>query len=186
MVFHTWPPALEAVRASIGPPSPELVDLAQRLDVEYDSNWPNMVVVAALRDRVDPLLHERPIEAPTERQEDYLWTLAREVGLVVDAPRTLREASAWIDFLLATRTAAVLSEMKPNRGDVVDKVRVSPGGENGSRHVISSIREDGLVYFRGGNGYCGWVSSLRMIARVATPESIAAVANNPWQARWVA
>jgi hypothetical protein len=94
MVFHTWQPALEAVRASLGPPSPELADLAQRLDVEYDSHWPGMVVVAAVRDRVDPLLHDRPIEEPTEGQEEYLSTLAREVGLVVDAPRTLREVSA--------------------------------------------------------------------------------------------
>jgi hypothetical protein len=185
MVFHTWAPAFEAVCASVGPPSPELVDLAQRLDVKYGRNWPGKVLVAAIRDRIDPLLFHRPIPDPTDSQEAYLATLSREVGLVVESPRTLREASAWIEVLLATRSAAALSRMRPNRGDVVDKIRGSSHGEDGSRHVISSIRDDGLVYFRGGNGYCGWVSSLRMIARSGTPEAAAAVANNPWQARWV-
>lgn len=185
MVFHTWRPALEAVRASLGPPSGELADLARRLDVEFERTWPAFVVAAAVRDRVDPLLHERPVQPPTEAQEDYLSTLSHEVGVVVNPPRTLREASGWIDFLLATRTAAVLAQMKPNRGDVVDKFRVSEGGERGSRHVISSIRDDGLVYFRGANGYCGWASSLQMIARVGTPEAQEALAANPWQMRYV-
>lgn len=185
MVFHTWQPALKAVGASLGPPSAELLNLAWRLDVEYDRNCPGMVVAAAVRDRVDPVLHDRPAELPTEGQEEYLSSLSREVGVVVDAPRTLREASAWIDFLLATRTATVLAQMRPNRGDVVDKVRSTDRGEGGSRHVISSIRDNGLVYFRGGNGYCGWVSSLRMIARAGTPQAAAAVASNPWQRRFV-
>jgi len=80
---------------------------------------------------------------------------------------TRAEASAWIDHHLRLRTIAALERLRLRAGDVVVKKveHVDPG--TGEFHeyvspilVISSIGSHGLVYFKGGNGQCGWPSSL--------------------------
>jgi hypothetical protein len=75
-------------------------------------------------------------------------------------------ASAWINHYLAVRNADRLQELRLARGDRVVHQRTwvdhSTGELNNwsDRHVVSSIGARGLVYFKGGNGKCGWPTNL--------------------------
>jgi len=135
-----------------------------------------MVVAARIREQIDPILTGRPIRDPSEAQLDFLTRLAREAGETVATPSSLEVASAWIDVFLGRRTALALQSLKLQRDDVCDRRRVhdSPDLERKvlvQRVQVSSLRDDGLVYFRGGNGKCGWPSSLQVVARAGTPDA---------------
>jgi len=75
-------------------------------------------------------------------------------------------ASAWIEHYYATRCADALKRWKPMRGDVVtlehDRLDVATGElyRTTTEGAISSIGDSGLIYFRGGNGKCGWATHI--------------------------
>ena len=78
-------------------------------------------------------------------------------------------ASAWIDHYLSLQTAQALEALQPRTGDEVhhrhDYIDPATGEEVdlGGTVTVSSIGSNGLVYFRGGNGQCGWPTNLLRI-----------------------
>lgn len=75
-------------------------------------------------------------------------------------------ASAWIEHYYATPCAEALKRWKPVRGDVVtlehDRLDVTTGElyRTTTDGAISSIGDNGLIYFRGGNGKGGWATHI--------------------------
>ena len=118
-----------------------------------------------------------PPESASERQRNFL----RSLGAVTIAdssslPKYL--ASAWIDHHLAIRTIESLRQLQLKTGDAVIRRTVwrkeVPGitpHETLQLYHVSSIGADGLVYFKGGNGKCGWPSSLRLAGPNEDPAS---------------
>lgn len=107
----------------------------------------------------------RPLPA-TDRQLDFLEKLGHAH---VRPEMHRRVASAWIDYYLSLLTADALESLRLKAGDQVhhEHQYVDPStGEVtdlGGSVTVSSIGSNGLVYFRGGNGRCGWPTNLRRI-----------------------
>lgn len=103
-------------------------------------------------------------ERATDRQRAFLVELGSHVA--DDAGLTKRTASAWIQHHLALRSIESLRRLTLVRDDAVIKrtcwrhPETERPCETLDYAVVSSIGADGMVYFRGGNGRCGWPSSL--------------------------
>lgn len=113
-----------------------------------------------------PTLYGDTAQAATEKQLRFL----SELGHTEVSPTMLRPvASAWIDHYLSLRTADALESLQLKAGDqvhyAVEYVDHVSGevADIGGVVTVSSIGSNGLVYFRGGNGACGWPTRLRPI-----------------------
>jgi hypothetical protein len=107
-------------------------------------------------------------EPASEKQRRFLKSLGGSA--VANSPSlTKRVASAWIDHYLAMNTAESLRRLQLKTDDAVIRrtiwnktvPSIAPH-ETLEYFRVSSIGADGLVYFKGGNGKCGWPSSLRL------------------------
>jgi hypothetical protein len=116
---------------------------------------------------------ETEAEPATERQRAFLKAL----GSTRSAQPSLTKpvASAWIDHHLSLRNTQRLRDLLLARGDAVLKRTVWPHTQTVRPHesleysIVSSIGANGLVYFKGGNGKCGWPSTLTRAAPTDTP-----------------
>jgi hypothetical protein len=175
MTHASWTPAVVALEQRITVPTAGLLEIAGQLEIPTIEASPAMVLAATIQDTLDPILWGRPSRPPSEAQVKYLTSLAEEAGEPMPAPSSAAVAGAWIDVFLARRTIDALLTLKLQRGDVVDHRRLHGETALVRRVVVSSLGDDGLVYFRGGNGQCGWPSALRLVARADTPEAQAAL-----------
>lgn len=122
------------------------------------------VLTALIEAWLRPSLYGNVSLLATPRQLEFLESLDHEQPQG-DMARTV--ASAWISHHLSVRTANALESLQLKAGDRVSHERefVDPDSGEVSHHdevfMVSSIGTNGLVYFRGGNGKCGWPSSLR-------------------------
>jgi hypothetical protein len=122
------------------------------------------VAAVMLEEHLRPLIWGKVSESATDRQRVFLAELGSDGA--DNAWLTKQVASAWIDHYLAVRTAKCLRHLELVRDDAVIKRTIWRKAEDGRLHetlyyvMVSSIGADGLVYFRGGNGKCGWPSSL--------------------------
>jgi hypothetical protein len=122
------------------------------------------VAAVMLEEHLQPLIWGRNPEHATDRQRAFLVELGSHEADNADLSKQV--ASAWIDHCLAVRTALCLKRLLLVSGDAVVKRSLWRNPEDGTPHemlayaVVSSIGANGLVYFRGGNGQCGWPSSL--------------------------
>lgn len=117
-----------------------------------------------LEEHLQPLIWGKVSEPATDLQRAFLIELGScEAD---DAGLTKRIASAWIGHYLAVRNIESLRQLVLVQGDAVIKRTLWRNPENARMHetldyaVVSSIGGNGLVYFRGGNGKCGWPSSI--------------------------
>jgi hypothetical protein len=136
-----------------------------------------MVFAATIQDELDPVLWGRTTRQPSDAQLAFLEQLAGEAGASPPEGTSLAVASAWIDAFLARKTIAALRTLRLQRGDVVDHCRPHENRIHVRRFEVSSLGDSGLVYFRGGNGQCGWPSALRLVARAGTKAAATALAH---------
>lgn len=130
------------------------------------TNEPRAVLTAVIECWLRPTLHGDVPKAATDKQLRFL----AELGHRDLSPTMLRPvASAWIDYYLSLRTAEALETLQLKAGDqvhyVVEHMDPMTGeiADVGHTVTVSSIGSNGLVYFRGGNGACGWPTRLRPI-----------------------
>jgi hypothetical protein len=147
-----------------GPATDRQRELAGLIGLTVLGTEPRDVVGVMLEEHLRPLIWGLEPARATDRQRDFLTELgASEAD---DAGLFKRTASAWIAHYLALRTIDCLRGLALVRGDAVIKRSTWRDPENGRLHesldyeVVASIGSNGLVYFRGGNGKCGWPSSL--------------------------
>jgi hypothetical protein len=171
MTHASWTPVVVALEQRIAAPIAELIEVAVRLEIPTTEASPAMVLAATIQDKLDPILWGHLSRPPSEAQVKYLTSLAEEAGESMPTPSSAAVTGAWIDVFLARRTIDALHTLKLQRGDVVDHRRLHEEKALVRRVVVSSLGDDGLVYFRGGNGQCGWPSALRLVARADTPEA---------------
>ena len=161
---------MRQIEAATGPASDEQLRLASFLGVPHETE-PFAVTARLLEDFLRPLIWQEVPPGATPRQLAFLAELGHpESG----APMTKAVASAWIEHHLARRTAARLRDLRLRAGETV--MHVSKWVDEGTGEIhedrrevtVSSIGATGLVYFKGGNGQCGWPTN---ISRDAPPTS---------------
>jgi hypothetical protein len=161
MVHVDWIGPLRHLQQFIGPPSAAQKALAIILDLWIPDATPWGVAAVQIESHVSSVVWGTAPKPATEAQGDLLRQLGHS-GAVDSRP----VASAWIEHYYATRCADALKRWKPLRGDVVtlehDRLNVTTGQLYRTTicGAISSIGDNGLIYFRGGNGKCGWATHI--------------------------
>jgi hypothetical protein len=166
----SWRSAVTAMltSASTSPATKEQVALAGMVGLTLHGDEPRTVVAELLEDHLAPAIHGRHALPASEHQCSLLDDLCGDRGGPDRSSLTRRSASAWIRHYLTMSRLGALRELKLERGDVVDDLDRFVDGEGEvhemrSRHTVSSIGDDGLVYFKGGNGRCSTPTRLRRV-----------------------
>lgn len=140
----------------------EQLAVGERLGVDLSQDtW--AVARARILDVVGAAIGDQErYNEPTERQ--IAW--AESLGIDLTG-HSYRVAFATIQDALWERENRLISEMNLRPGDRVARERdVEYKGEIHTARqefVISSIRDDGLLWFKGGGGMCGWPSSFTKV-----------------------
>jgi hypothetical protein len=179
LTYTDWQESVRLLELSTGPFTTTQRTLAEQFGMTLQGNEPNGVVGVMLEERLMPLIWsaEAAAELASERQRNFLRALGA-ASTADSTSLTKRVASAWIDHHLAIKTADSLRRLQLKTGDAVIKRSVwrkellgIPPHETLEFHYVSSIGADGLVYFKGGNGKCGWPSSLHLAGPEDDPSS---------------
>jgi hypothetical protein len=166
MTFADWREPLRLLESQAGPATSAQRGLADNLGLRLADDVPRSVTSVLLEDHLRPTVWGDEPELATEKQRAFLARLGA-TDVAADADLSKAAASAWIDYRFTLQTIRHLKELRLVSGDQVVKWHAWRDPESGEtmefedQHVVSSIGVDGLVYFKGGNGKCGWPSSLR-------------------------
>lgn len=167
MTHPDWHEPVRRLRAAAGQATTKQREIADAVRCPY-TNEPRAVLTAVIECWLMPTLYGDAAQPATEKQLRFLL----ELGHTEVSPTMLRPvASAWIDHYLSLQTADALESLQLKAGDqvhhVVDHVDLVSGevADIGGLATVSSIASNGLVYFRGGNGACGWPTRLRLICQ---------------------
>lgn len=121
------------------------------------------VAAARIMDIVGPAIgYKAKYSEPTPKQVEF----ARALGIDISG-ESFRVSSAKIQDKLEEMNLNALEEMQLAPGDRVRMQQVI--NYKGQQHVfeqeyiVSSIRHDGLVYFKGANGRCAWATKLEKV-----------------------
>lgn len=160
MTHANWRSAVAAIDQQLETVTPSQRDLASQLGVKLDPQSPALVAAQQLsRALEDPLLLSPPLD-PSPGQLEFLEDLVDALGPELDPePDTRDLASAWIDVLVLRRSKAALERLKLQRGDVVSV------GDASAPEIVSSVGDDGTVYFAGGGGQRSQPHRLVLLAR---------------------
>lgn len=166
-----WREPVQLLRLRIAPTSRRLHELADLLGAEVNADDPELVSAGKLDAHVQQRIwgesKSRANAPATDGQVTHLRSLKPDAdGLTL----TLAEASAWIEVELARRTIAAHESLMLRSGDAVMVETTHVDTTTGEvtdiewgPHVVSSIGRNGMVYFKGANGRCGWPSNQRRV-----------------------
>ena len=135
--------------------SEKQVAFGRKLGIDL-SNGTIRVAVAKIEDLVDQNYWERELRKPTEKQIE----LATKFGYDISR-ETHREGSAVIDNIMEQLNLESIDEQNLRPGDAV----INKWDSLCHEYVISTIRDDGLVFFKGGNGKRAWARNLIKVDR---------------------
>lgn len=168
MPYEDWQQAAELLDQRWAPPSDGQLQLAVQHGIPLIGDEPFAVVAAMLEDWLCPMIHGKRPRSVTGEQTELLRKLAGQaLGARVEH-LTVNIASAWIGCWIARRRAAELRRLQVRRGDLVELRRVflDTGEVIVSRHVVTSIGRDGLVYVRGQHPPCARPDELEVVAKL--------------------
>jgi hypothetical protein len=168
LTYPDWQEPVRLLELSIGLSTPAQRALADQFGLTLGGDEPRGILGVMLEERILPLIWDVDTapEIASERQRNFLRTLG--IASAANCPAlTKRLASAWIDHQLTIRTIESLRRLQIRTGDAVIKRTVwrrhlpgIPPHETFEICYVSSIGANGMVYFKGGNGSCGWPSLL--------------------------
>lgn len=127
------------------------IEFGHRLGIDLSGRSIN-VALAMIEDSIDTQFHGRnDLGAPTPKQVQLALRFGQDISAV-----SRRVGNAIVDDILTTLNhEAIVSQcLAP------DVVVVNKHDTLARKRVISSIREDGTVYLRGGNGARTWARNL--------------------------
>ncbi len=158
MSKKNWSEVIDAINPIIGGATKEQKKLLTFLGINLSSNLPYLVVAAKLRDNLAKILDmPRP-------KEPNLFQMSRIEFLKIDSdgiiePKSNSEAEAWGKHLSLIRRMEHLKRLQIESGDIVEVISENYFAE------VSSIGEEGRVYFKGGNGAASWPDLLEVRAK---------------------
>jgi len=159
MTFPTWHEPVRLLEVGTRPATNQQRKLASTVGLALVGTEPRGVAAVLLEEHLQPFIWGKESDRATDRQRAFLVELGSSVA--DDAGLTKRTASAWIEYHLALRNIECLRYLALVRDDAVIKRTRWRHPETGRLYktldyaVVSSIRANGMVYFRGGDGKCG-------------------------------
>ncbi len=157
MPFRNWHEADEELATATGPATPKQQKLGELADRPIPLHTPRIVAAATLRLALAEELNLPPPRPISDRYKTWLQILQRPSDPSI-SPQTEEEAEAWVTYLRLVRRRESLSELKLNEGDIV-KTNAGEVAE------VSSIGQDGRVFFKGGRGFGSWPDLISVVAR---------------------
>ncbi len=149
--------------------TPEQVQIAARLGVDVCGEA-DSVASARIHDAVSGALLDNPPRPATMRQRMF----AEKLGAALPEGASVRVASAIIATEVERRLKRAIDSMKLGTGVIVavDHPVTYDGGNVTLTliYAISSVRDDGMVFFRGGNGKCAWADKVRLATEAEVSE----------------
>jgi hypothetical protein len=157
MSFKTWREADEVLAAATGPATPKQQALGKQANTEIPPDMPKLVAAAKLRLALAEELNLALSHSISDRYDERLEALVRASDLFVQ-PLTEEEAYSWVVHLRFVRRRECISALKLNEGDIVETT-------DGEMAEVSSIGQDGRVFFKGGRGFGAWPDLISVVAR---------------------
>lgn len=169
MANPDWRPAAKRLRSRLARATKEQRVLAQSVGLNLKAATPNLIAAAKLRDHLAAALDE-PVRPPSFEQLELIEELRDWHTASDPRPQTHAVAHAVIDLLEARRELEALEAFKPATGDIAYEWswwKDRPPGEvdEDRLRVISSIGDDGVVYFSGGGGRRARASRIEVLFR---------------------
>jgi hypothetical protein len=153
----TWKEAVEKIRPILGNATSSQQSLIVYLGVEISRDLPRLVVAAKLRDHLAENLALPSIVEPSSRFIALIEILKKHDENI--KPQSASEAEAWVNHLSLLRRVEHLERIKIEAGDIVEIPTEGRFAE------VSSIGDEGRVYFKGGHGAGSWPDLLNVCAR---------------------
>lgn len=120
------------------------------------SNCTIGVATAKIEDSIDHNFWGKELGKPTDKQIE----LAAKFGYEISG-ETRRVGSAVIDDILQQLNLESIEEQNLKAGDIVK----NKWDQLQQEYVISSIQENGLIFFKGGNGKKAWARNLIKVSQ---------------------
>jgi hypothetical protein len=156
MIFKTWREVDEVLANVTGPATTVQRELAKQARIELAANTPQLIAAALLKVALADSLNLRPPRPISSRHEVRLAILRRKSDPTV-SPESDEEAEAWVTYLRLLRRREALEQLKLVQGDIVRT-------KAGELAEVSSIGQDGRVYFKGGRGFGAWPDLISVVA----------------------
>jgi len=144
-------------------PTKEQKRVAKLLGVELASDDSFLIAAARIEDAVADAVGDEPISKPSKNQE----RIASEIGLDIsmDSHRVAwnKIKQKWqLDNYEANVPAARNMNLKPGDRVIKHLTIKAPSGDIKfeKEYIVSSIRWDGFVYFKGTGCNCAWAKTL--------------------------
>ncbi|HEX3551916.1 MAG TPA: Shedu anti-phage system protein SduA domain-containing protein [Thermoanaerobaculia bacterium] len=157
MSYKIWHEADETLAAATGTATPRQQELGEQADSLIPSYMPRIVAAATLRIALAQELNLPPPRPISDRSRARLQILQRQADPAI-SPQSEEEADAWVTYLRLVRRRESLSQLKLQEGDIVET-------KIGEVVEISSIGQDGRVFFKGGRGFGAWPDLISVVAR---------------------
>ena len=159
MARTSWEGAVAAIRRTIARCDEDSRAFASSVGVELPESLPQLVAAARVRSAVDSHFGVAPRKS-TDAQQEFMAELAATMSVAIPAAvDSYEEAEAWIRCLYLRQRLQSLEQLRLAKGDVVSR---NPSARRFDE--VSSIGDDGRVYFTGGRGAGAWPDQLTMVA----------------------
>lgn len=158
MSFRNWNEAVKELAMQTVLATPEQQKLGKIVGKPIPQDMPRIVAATTLRLTLAKELNIPPPRPITERYKRRLQILLGPSDPHI-SPKTEEEAEAWVMYLRFMRRQENLSKLKLNEGDVVET-------KAGEVAEVSSIGQDGRVFFKGGQGFGSWPDLITVVARI--------------------
>jgi hypothetical protein len=156
----TWHEVLVFLNRHTGPCTNEQRHLAGVAGIEFPAELPALIAGARLRSAFASSLGLDAERPSTDTQQELLDELRNKRDTHCRPPLNYLEADAWIVYLRLRQRQRALKRLRLEAGDVV-----TFANNESDLFEISSIRDDGKVFFRGGFGRRAWPDQLVVCAR---------------------
>lgn len=158
MPVRDWRQADDIISAAMRDATREQLELARTASLRLDASTPSIIAAALLRLRLcEQLKMSVKTDSPRETTIEWIQELWQGAEPPI-VPETQEEADAWVDYLFLARNRESIRQLQLSEGDVV-------ATSDGLLAEVSSIGDDGRVYFRGGCGFKAWPDRLALVAR---------------------
>jgi hypothetical protein len=152
--YANWQEPARVLALRTGPAAAEQLRAAAALELSLRGDEPYGVLDAMLRSR---RLSQRPGHRLRFATDAQRVALRRDAAQLADDPGLTRDvASAWLQHYRAVRNLRQLEALQLQAGDPVLRER----DDLDRLEFVSSIRHDGYVNLKGGNGNYAWAYSL--------------------------
>lgn len=157
MPFRTWCEVDKVLAAATESATLKQQKLGQQADTQIPPHLPKIVAASTLKLALADELNLPPPRPVSDRCKARLKILRRRSDRSI-SPQTEEEAEAWITYLRFVRRRESLSKLKIKEGDIVKT-------KDGELAEVSSIGQDGRVFFKGGRGFGTWPDLISVVAR---------------------